>query len=553
MTRPLKGYVVFDLETETNTYMGRKASPFTPDNWVVAAAYKAQGGAVAGSYYGEDRRGFVGWFKALLEAHWPAFIVGFNIKFDILWSLRDDPDTYALYQQWVAEGGQIWDGQLGEYLLDGMVPESHMLSLDEVSPKYGGETKIDEVRAMWAQGIPTHKIPRQLLMDYLTGRDGQGGDILNTEKVFLGQLAAAKKVGQAKSILLNMGALLASIEMERNGLHVDSELGRKQASLLREQSASLTASLMTYLPTDLPFEFNFRSRVHLSALIFGGRIPYKQRVHQMNDDGTLAYATMDETHSVLTDGTLVRDASTVPDEKLVRFSGGKQAGQVKTKKVKVPDPTKPKLKWEDFSYPMKGFTAPNKAWAGSTPGAYSTKAEVIQELGATTDVPFLVELAKLGAIMKDLGTYYINEEFDEEGNVTKSKGMLTLVQPDGIVHHSVNHTTTVTARLSHNNPNMGNLPREDTSDVKLMFTSRWGDEGEMTSSDFKSLEVYCQANLTDDRQLVADLRDGLDMHIARLSTVEGMPYSDVYAKVFEEKLHVWIVKRKNIKTFSFQR
>lgn len=52
-----------------------------------------------------------------------------------------------------------------------------------------------------------------------------------------------------------------------------------------------------------------------------------------------------------------------------------------------------------------------------------------------------------------------------------------------------------------------------------MFISRFPN-GSMISSDFKSLEVYYQADLSHDKQLVADLRAGLDMHAARFSTGE---------------------------------
>src|SRR5690606_33231401 len=128
-------------------------------------------------------------------------------------------------------------------------------------------------------------------------------------------------------------------------------------------------------------------------------------------------------------------------------------------------------------------------------------------------------LSEVTALSKDLTTYYITEP--EEGG--EAKGMLTLVGPDGIIHGSINMTSTVTGRFSASNPNLQNIPRGDTSDIKSVFTSRFKD-GVIGQSDFKSLEVYIQAMLTEDAQLIADLRSGLDMHCARLSTAENMPY-----------------------------
>jgi DNA polymerase-1 len=70
---------------------------------------------------------------------------------------------------WVAEGGQVWDCQLAEYLLEGMVQQAHMLSLDEVAPRYGGQLKFDEVKALWQAGVQTDDIEPKLLLRYLCG------------------------------------------------------------------------------------------------------------------------------------------------------------------------------------------------------------------------------------------------------------------------------------------------------------------------------------------------------------------------------------------------
>lgn len=583
-------YAIVDVETTIKAYMKRKASPFVPEslgsNWIVAAGWKFGGSDVQGAYYGEDRNGYRGVMRMLLAGR-PKLVGGFNIKFDLL-HLLQDPDDYAAYQEWVAAGGLVWDGQLAEYLLDGMVQESHMLSLDEVAPRYGGDTKIDEVKALWEKGVDTHLIPRQLLMDYLTGRvvDGvrSGGDILNTEAIMLGQLKAARERGMLNSIRLNMGALLASVEMERNGLWVNKPLGLELAEQLAADIAAARAEMQKYIPADLPFEFNWNSRFHKSALIFGGKVKYEAREAVLDPEtGEQAYAQKEELHYVLADGTTAPanygDGDEIPAEyadRVVRYTGGQKKGLAKTKKVKVPDRTKPKSRLADFYYFFDGYTKPRKEWEGETPGVYSTAAEVIEEL-AGSGVPFLETYADLVAKVKDLGTYYLTT--DEKTG--EQRGMLTLVGEDNIVHHSVNHTSTVSGRLSHSNPNAGNLPKFSTSKVKMMFGSRFDDPvylakhplaqavaaavgGSVVSSDFKTLEIYCQAMLTGDKQLIADLRANLDMHCARLSTVEGRPYEEVLllAKGCKncgpggtpvEAVTEWDVKRTDIKVFSFQR
>lgn len=555
----LKGACVLDIETTTTVHLGRKASPFTPDNWTVAAAYQMQpGGKIEGSYWGADPQGARGWLKQILEKQRPRTLVGFNVGFDIQHLIRD-PIDYSAYQDWIVEGGQLWDCQLVEYLLDGMTPESHMLSLNEVAIRYGGTLKIDEVKAMWEQGINTHNIPKQLLMDYLCGRGDDRGDIGNTQLAYDGQVKAAVKAKQLRSIMLNNGALVAVIEMQRNGECVDVAHGRAKAAELEVEKKGLLLRLRDQIPQDMPFEFNWGSRKQLSALIFGGKIKYKQRVHQLDDLGNPAYALKKETQYILTEGTTIAapgDDPRIPDTAYVRYLSGKQAGQPKTRQVNVYDYDKPKIKWEDFLWPLPGFTAPRPEWEGAEPGVYSTSGEVI-ELLAGRGIPFLDDYDTLNDLMKDLGTYYISEELDDDGNVVKAKGMLTLVGSDGIVHGNIGMVGTKTGRFNHSLPNLGNLPRSDTSDVKQMFVSRFGEDGLRISSDFSALEVYCQANITKDTQLVTDLIAGLDMHCARLSTVEKKAYADVllWAKGDDthEAIKEWVVKRKNIKVFSFQR
>jgi len=555
----MKGFVTLDVETTIKAHYRRKASPFTPENWIVATGWAvgmADEEAIEHEYYGRRERGSEGWFARLLEEHDPQYVVGFNIKFDILHLIRHEVD-YQAWMAWIARGGQLWDTQLVEYLLEGQRQEAHMLSLDEVAPRYGGNLKIDEVKAMWEQGINTPDIPKQLLIDYLIGRrdpettEWEHGDIGNTRLIFLGQAEAAKAAKQVRSIQLNNGALVATIEMERNGLFVDMEMGRAQAEKLKQQSIGLIESLKTSLPKDLPFEFKWTSRKQLSALIFGGQIAYKVLTHLTDDaTGVPLYAMKEVEGWILQDGTTTTGPTVPPD--VARYAGGKQKGMPKTKRVKVPDPTRPKMKLVDHYYTFPRMAQPRKDWETADKGVWSTKAEVIEELGGQ-GIEFLDNFADLKDIQKDLGTYYITEEFDDEGNVTKQSGMLLLVHEDGLVHSNISMVSTVTGRFAHSIPNVGNLPKSETSDVKKLFVSRWGDDGVMESSDFTSLEVYASAINSGDKQLIADLLAGLDMHIKRLSQAENKDYDWLVQAIKVQKIKEWVTKRKHIKVFSFQR
>lgn len=558
MSEPRKfgPYITIDLETSTKKSYKRLGNPFDPENQIVYAGWAVGKDGEAKMQRFSEKGMPAGWFGAMLRKYWPMLLCGINIKYDLLYLLRHKEDL-EVYMEWVAAGGNVWDGQLAEYLLNGMGQEDHMLSMDELAPRYGGNVKFDEVKALWKDGIDTKDIDPDLIKRYLIGNETEQGDIGNTRLIFQGQLARARACGQVKSILMNSGSLLCTIEMERNGMAVDKARGREIAAALEAQIAELVFELVGFLPDDLPFDFNWGSAAQKSALIFGGKVKYQKWAPHLTEDGQMQYAMKDEQHVVLANGgTMALDLwehlQQVPDgtdTEPVRFAGGKNAGEIKTKKVKVPNLDKPKGAIQDFWYELPGYTKPEKKWATATPGQYSTGAEIIAELG-NRDIPFLKALAKRTSLAKDLTTYYITT--NDKG---EEVGMLTLVQADGIIHHMLNHTSTVTGRFSSSNPNLQNLPKGNKSEVKTIFISRFED-GMVIQSDFSSLEVYVQAILTRCAQLIKDLQEGLDMHCVRVSQKEGIPYEEALrlcktpgTPEFKE----WGSKRTKAKVFSFQR
>ena len=613
----MSNYCTWDIESTIATRFKRKANPYIPDNWVVTHGVKKQGDQGVTEYRFGHSRPPAGWLKPVLmnaDGSWIKLLFGMNIKFDIQHAL-EDTDNLLYWMEWVAQGGMVWDIQLAEYLLCGQEQASQMLSLDEIAPRYGGNLKVDEVKLLWQAGISTENIEPALLTRYLCGgpdENGvyQKGDVENTEHVALQQIAVARSRGQINSIMLNMGALLYTVEAERNGMWVDSVHGMVLADGLREEVAKLTAILYEFIPKDLPFEFNWNSRFHKSALIFGGTVNYDHYEYALagtNVDGNgnpapyktmlkkdyelalelgcapeLVYAQKDEEHYLLEDNTTVSCweyddfafAGKAPIDTVwagrLMFASGKRAGEYKTKKVKVDDLTKPKGRACKAPYTFKGFTEPDEKWASSDAGFYSTDKDVIEELSWRKDVPFLKAFTGLIKTAKDLGTYFIGE--DSKGEKT---GMLTMIGLDGLIHHMLNMVSTITARLSSSNPNLQNIPKGNKSDVKLLFKSRfgkwitddfgimvWVSDGKIIQSDFSSLEVYVQAILTKCAQLIADLKAGLDLHCVRLAAKEKMEYEEVVklAKGYVDAsgtehaaVKEWDYKRTNAKVYSFQR
>jgi hypothetical protein len=551
----------WDIETNTHSAYKRKGTPFGGLNKTVVHAWQTAGQPVVQHVFGGKAGMSPGWLKPVLGGC--KLLAGFNIKFDLLHALQD-PENLEAWMAWVVAGGQVWDCQLAEYLLNGMAQQEHMLSLDEVAPRYGGTLKFDEVKSLWQAGVQTEDIEPKLLLRYLCGDGDEPGDVGNTLLIAQKQIARARESGQLRSILLNMGALVCTIEIERNGMFVNKPRGLVLAAELAAKISAAQGLMGQYLPADLPFEFKWTSPIHKSALIFGGPITYPKREFLLakkygfteageylfeEDFETpkdfadyIAYAQKDAVQQVLDDAG-----------QIVRYSSGKQKGELKTRKVRVVDRTKPKSRMGKDVYRFVGYTKPKPEWAWeSNPEVYKTDAETI-ELLANRNVPFLVQLAKLQKMTKDLGTYFITT--DEDGN---EKGMLSLVDDAGIIHHKLNHTSTVTGRFSSSDPNLQNIPKGNKSKVKTLFVSRF-EGGKLIQSDFSSLEIYIQSILTDCQQLIADLRAGLDLHCKRLAAKEGRPYEEVLLlckgdrKLGIEADKEWDYKRNGAKSFSYQR
>lgn len=399
-------------------------------------------------------------------------------------------------------------------------------------------------------------------MKYLLGcpEEEIDGDVNNTWLIFLGQLAEIRQMhpNTMQMVKNRMESVLATTEMEYNGLHIDVELGNELREEVKVDLDELDARMKQYLP-ELPpeLEFNWNSNYHKSYLIYGGCAKYDKWVqHRDEETDELLYAKK------VVKWPLINNSPIDPwDENYWgyapdKYKSGKRVGEVKLRNVTLPDFDKPKGAIKPHFFTFDGFTTPERKWASSlTDGnddpIFSTSADIIEILG-TRDIPFLKDLSKRQKLAKDLGTYYW--DYDSNGD---RKGMLTLVdERSGCIHHSLNHTQTVTSRMSSSNPNGQNIPRKDNSRVKSVFTSRYGSDGRIVELDYSSLEVVIQAVLTKDPQMIKDLLNGVDFHCKRLAAKIHRSYDDIVAIIADAdhpEHKAMKLQRTKIKEFTFQR
>jgi len=539
-------YMVFDLETETHTSFKRKANPFDTRNWVVMRGWKVQGDKCGYATYHpkHDRSSYL---------HIPDdvdMLVGLNIKFDLLYELaQGNRDLRRFFKR----GGKIWCCQYAEYLIYGAEQSVQMVSMDQIAESYGGRVKLDEVKLLWEQGIKTSEIPESLLADYLLGTHAElrnSGDIGNTEKIFLGQIKKVVAQGQLKMVQDRMDGLLCTTEMEFNGLKIDVVEAGRRLQVLMEDLRKQTSLLNQYIP-EIPWEFNWNSRPQVSALIFGGTIKYKVRDTYLDEaTGELARLNAEERwpkfKGVATNpatlgrvesptyGTMYYKEGILGKEVQDRFLSGKSKGLGKFKSVTVKGELK--VKWQDRLFVLPGYTKGKKEWESKeeTDAAgvkiYSTSGDTLDEVLAETQLPFLWALNRKNTLDKEIGTYYAVQNDKGEW-----KGMLTCVMPGiNMIHHKLNHTSTVTTRLSANDPNMQNIPtaaidnetKLAKSEVKKMFISRFGLQGRMGEIDYSQLEIVVQGVLSGDAQLIHDLLEKIDFHCKRVSIKFDMTYDE---------------------------
>ena len=567
-----------DLETENHEYYGSKASPYCPDNYVVESAWRidttqADGTTTVGptqSVRFNSRSEFVsansspngcGWFN-IPEDCW--LIVAHNAAYEISWFLTYQRQQFEAF---LKRGGRVFCTMHGEYIASDF--QSMYPSLDETAPKYGGTHKVDGVKILWEQGVLTSQIDPMLLHDYLVN-----GDIPNTALCFYGQCATFAQRNQMQYVWERMDALLAWAYCEWFGLFVNMPIARKNQEEQEQRIREIKQELQQYIPKDLPetLDFNFGSDFHMSALVYGGPIKYRKKVpydppqyvkydaYLADVNGTLQYIDVSDWQP---EWTYPRTL----------YKSGKNKGLPKVFRL---DTEEEKLKWEDDlyfcpglvniqelpevireKYAERGEFRQARNLQDDTP-VYSTSTDAMEAL-ARQGFEFCRLVNELGALEKDTGTYYLRTEYNEDGSVKKLSGMLQYVIPQspdgsGIIHHRLNTCSTVTGRLSGSNPNLQNLPRDGTSRVKQMFTSRYGAGGRITEVDYSALEVVMSCVHTGDRKLLSLLQNGTDMHCYRLAFKENKTYEEMYNLCHNADgpdYKYWKQQRTDIKPPSF--
>lgn len=468
--------LVIDLETTSKVYLKHTANFLI--NKIVAYSWLDLSSNIQEVCYLETEADLQNLLNKIAEAD---ILIGHNISFDLLFLWK-----YPEIQDWIKQGGMLWDTMLAEYMLSGQM--KHYPSLREIAVScYNCPKRNKLMESFWERGVDTSKIPKYLVMKDVKE------DVKDTAKVFLGQIDKAEHLNMDKLILRQGDGILATTEIEFNGMQVGKEEFLKNKQALQEEVEHVNTQLNDLIHKYWPMEaeeFNLQSPTQLSKLLFGGEISYK----------------------------IKRQIGT--------YKTGKNKGQIKYKNEEV------RLLYEGIGASPSGQQKANGTYSTDEKSLENVLKPLKEELTAHRIVSLILEKRKLD---KQLSTYYISlEESLDEHNIVRA-------------HYS--HVATDTGRLGCSRPNLQNQPKPP-SKVMKHFCSRFAN-GAIVSADYKQIEIVVQAELSGDYKYKQDVLNGVDFHSKRLSLKEGKGYDEVIKLVASDP--IWKEKRSKVKGFSFAR
>jgi DNA polymerase-1 len=218
--------------------------------------------------------------------------------------------------------------------------------------------------------------------------------------------------------------------------------------------------------------------------------------------------------------TLLEDINS-PKQWSQFFFGGKKKIRVK-EEVGLYKNGKTKYKLMDKTVDIKPFIryTPDPEKVSAKTGQVSVDDSVLNDmLKHTFDaeaIEIIEKLLEYRELSKQLSTYV--------------QGLSKHVIGD-FIHGKLNHTATVTGRLSSTNPNLQNI---SNNPIKQIFTSRFKD-GVIVEVDFNQLEVVALAHVTRDKQLIKDISGGTDIHSALYEAMFGRPPTKEERKPFKAR------------------
>lgn len=374
---------IFSFDVETSII--NNGDPYHPDNKLVLLGY--YDGAHTKQYY----KNFP--IEAINTDLANSIIITVNGKNELAWLRRIGIDTSTILS---------YDCQLAEFLISN---QKHTYpSLEDMSQKYLGEGKLDFIKTnYWNKGIDTWFIPQDELIDY------HRQDLFLTWAIFQYQKEILIKENKWNLFLLDCMDQSVLFEMEWNGILYEKEKSIEKGNELNAEIENLKSSISKF--SNHP-EFNCNSGDHLSCLLYGGTLIYKQHIP------------------------------------VGEYKTGQKVGHTRYKIFKQ-DIVHPRL-----VEPLKGSELVKE-------GFWSTAEDILLQLKPKTKEhkQLIKDILRISELEKLQSTYFfgIPKLMDKKG------------WANNIIHGKLNQTVAITSRLSATEPNQQNMDPK----VKQLCISRY--------------------------------------------------------------------------------
>ena len=424
-------------------------------------------------------------------------MVGHNLKFDLSWLL----ECGFKYE------GKIWDTMVAESVL--FRGQRRPLSLKECCRRRKIGIKYATLENAIDSGIGMDKIPIKDLETY--GRN----DVTITKDLYLQQDLDYKREDNkilVPTLEMMCEFLVTLVEIERNGIYVNPSTLDELKTRLNEEYHSVKKKIdITVQEVMGDAKYNITSGEQLCKII------YSREIIDKNDWAKTFGLGTDERG-------IKRTPAKYPANTFRKIL------ETKTRPVMYSIGTKCKTcdgigHYRKYKKDGSAYLNLTKCKDCNAEGVFLTKTDRVAGFNITprdqrdvTSLGFKVGMDNLKYIgdrnpgrVREFLNYIIRYKQIEKWLSTFVDKMKEEAYHNNLLHPKFSQTNVVTGRLSCSDPNFQNIPRGDKLPIKRVIQSRF-DDGEIIEMDFAQLEFRVAAFLSQDKQAMQDILEGVDVH-----------------------------------------
>ena len=424
-------------------------------------------------------------------------MVGHNLKFDLSWLL----ECGFKYE------GKLWDTMVAESVL--FRGQRRPLSLKECCRRRKIGIKYATLENAIDSGIGMDKIPIKDLETY--GRN----DVTITKDLYLQQDLDYKREDNkilVPTLEMMCEFLVTLVEIERNGIYVNPSTLDELKTRLNEEYHSVKKKIdITVQEVMGDAKYNITSGEQLCKII------YSREIIDKNDWAKTFGLGTDERG-------IKRTPAKYPANTFRKIL------ETKTRPVMYSIGTKCKTcdgigHYRKYKKDGSAYLNLTKCKDCNAEGVFLTKTDRVAGFNITprdqrdvTSLGFKVGMDNLKYIgdrnpgrVREFLNYIIRYKQIEKWLSTFVDKMKEEAYHNNLLHPKFSQTNVVTGRLSCSDPNFQNIPRGDKLPIKRVIQSRF-DDGEIIEMDFAQLEFRVAAFLSQDKQAIQDILEGVDVH-----------------------------------------